>query len=159
MAKICSNAELDARFIKATKKFRLVDAEEFLNSGANIDAVDRKGMTALIYAARGGNLRVVQFLVELGAALDVQDHAGYTAAMYSAYHRRPKVAEYLAHSGANLILKNNRGQNAYDIAMGKGYKDVATIFPEIDLTADLKRGTDALSRLRRGIRPSRINAT
>ena len=30
-------------------------------------------MTALIFAARGGDLKVVAFLVENGAKLDVQD--------------------------------------------------------------------------------------
>ena len=117
--------ELDLRFIKATKKLRLADAEELLAKGANIDAVDIRGRNALIYAARGGNLKVTQFLVENSAKLDIQDPSGWTAAMHSAFHRRPKVAEYLVQSGANLILRNSVGDTARDIAIKKGYQDIA----------------------------------
>jgi ankyrin repeat protein len=53
--------------------------ELLLDLGANIDAVDDHGMTALIRAARCGHGKVVQLLRNRGANCEVKDKKGWTA--------------------------------------------------------------------------------
>merc|ERR1719221_418381 len=46
----------------------------------NLDAVDEKGLTALMIAAQEGHANVVDALIFAGADLSLQDHSGRTAA-------------------------------------------------------------------------------
>ncbi len=50
-----------------------------LGAGADIDAKDNGGLTALIGAAWNGYLPAVETLLEAGADVNVRDNDGYTA--------------------------------------------------------------------------------
>ena len=49
-----------------------------LDAGANINAVESNGRTALHGAAQKGYDQVVRFLAERGAALEIKDRRGFT---------------------------------------------------------------------------------
>ena len=51
----------------------------FVEAGADIDAQNDLGNTALHYAAQTGATRIVEYLVSKGAKLDVYNYAGQTA--------------------------------------------------------------------------------
>ena len=52
--------------------------------GANVDATDKIGNTALMFAARDGHKDKVQMLVKDGANVDATDKIGNTALMFAA---------------------------------------------------------------------------
>src|SRR4029077_15403654 len=59
--------------------------------GADVNATNDLGMTALHGAAFHGSLRIIQFLVEKGANLDAKDKAGQTP-LHKALNIKPKDA-------------------------------------------------------------------
>lgn len=65
-----------------------------LNNGADINAVDEYGYTALHSAAENGNLEVVKLLVEQGADVNIRTPDGQTAAEL-AEAENPNVVAYL----------------------------------------------------------------
>jgi uncharacterized protein len=71
-----------------------------LQHGADINAADKKGNTALHVASTGrGSLKIVNFLYEHGAALDARNQAGQTpreAALASRFRDRSAVATLLS---------------------------------------------------------------
>ena len=64
--------------IGATKGDPLDAMRLFLKAGADVNAVNDLGFTALHYAAQGGRNRIVEFLGTNGAKLDVKNKAGKT---------------------------------------------------------------------------------
>jgi ankyrin repeat protein len=55
-----------------------------LESGVSINARDRIGTSALMYAVQRGNPEVIQLLLDRGADLDFQNSYGFTALTYAA---------------------------------------------------------------------------
>ncbi len=63
--------------------------------------VPEGGMTALLYAARDGNLEIARMLVAGGAAVDQSDANGTSALLVSAINGNVDLAKFLLASGAN----------------------------------------------------------
>lgn len=67
-----------------------------------LNRLDREGYTPLAYAARAGNLEIVELLVKSGASVDRTDeYAGWTPLMQAANQRHAAVVRYLLNHGAN----------------------------------------------------------
>jgi len=71
-----------------------------LRHGADVDAVDPKGLTALHYSARVGNTAAAALLLEFGADVNVVDSDGYTVLVTAVAHKQRAVAHLLLQSGA-----------------------------------------------------------
>lgn len=69
--------------------------EQALSSGADIDARDEDGYTALMWAARHGHLSAVRLLNEKGADLQLRTPAGSSAYKLATNFGRYDVADYL----------------------------------------------------------------
>ena len=54
-----------------------------LKAGADINAKDNNGFTALMGACKGGYVTVLSPLIEAGADVDARDNDGNTALMYA----------------------------------------------------------------------------
>lgn len=76
--------------------------------------VNRPGWTPLHYAAAGGQLDMVKFLVEENAYLDAQSPNDTTPLMMAARQKFPSIAEYLVAQGADPTLRNQAGFTAAD---------------------------------------------
>ncbi len=61
----------------------------------DVNYLDRTGSTALMYAAYGGYLNIVKYLVENGANQEIKNLKGGTAAKYAAYVGNREIANYL----------------------------------------------------------------
>nr|CDP29975.1 Putative protein of unknown function [Podospora anserina S mat+] len=87
---------------------------ELLDRGADIDARDEGGFTALMWAVDGGHLSTVRLLVENGADLDARsDQEGNTALMLAAMQVSPSsVMHLLVEHGADVNVRNNDGESA-----------------------------------------------
>ena len=106
-------------------------------SAVDLNAVDRHGYTALIYAARKGYEEIVIALLGAtgtdGTAVDLNtaDQYGCTALILAAYHGHPKIAVALLRAtgkdGAtvDVSLKDNQGHTAHSYAR----KQSTGIFP------------------------------
>lgn len=74
-----------------------LDAVQKLIQQVKIDVnyLDRTGSSALMYAAYGGFLSIVKYLVTHGAKIDVKNLKGGTAIRYAAYAGHRAVVDYL----------------------------------------------------------------
>lgn len=91
-------------------------ARLLLDSGANPDIGNVKGITPLMYSARYGNLEMCKLLIEYGASLNLQDVHGDTALMVATRTGNPEVAECLIIAGAELGIRNRQSLTALDYA-------------------------------------------
>jgi len=109
-------------------------AKLLVEYGADVNAVDVDGNTALMDAANFGHLNVVKFLVEHGAnvnaAATVEGYTGYTALIYASERGHVNVVKYLIKHGANINAKKKNGDTALSLAENNGHTEVARILSE-----------------------------
>ena len=113
-----------------------------LEAGTNVNAVDRDGVSALMWAsgseaeeeghkkglfekATKGHIDVVRWLLKYGAQLDLRDNDGITAIMYACYHGHDGAVEVLANNGADASYENKSGKNALQLASSAGFFSAA----------------------------------
>lgn len=104
--------------------------DRLLESGADIDARDGYGQTALMLATPRGHEAVVRRLIEAGADLDVTAKYGLSALMLAVVNHHDAVARALAAAGADLTLRGTGeggffGKTAADLAHGSGQTALA----------------------------------
>ena len=90
---------------EAAHRGSIDELDGLLASGADIDARDRHGGTALMIAAVKGFGEVVGWLIEHGAALDHKGKYGLTALMLAVINGHVDVVRKLADAGANVDLR------------------------------------------------------
>ena len=93
---------------------KLEELKEAINAGADVNAKDNKGATALIQAAYEGNIEVAELLLKHGADVNARNNDGCTALMFAAFDGYPEIAEILITYGANKNLRDKYGSTAYD---------------------------------------------
>jgi Ankyrin repeats (3 copies)/Ankyrin repeat len=102
-------------------------AKELLKSGANVAAVNRRGATALHYAAdgslgsRGWNPKaqaeMIAFLIHAGADPNVLDKSGVAPLHRAVRQRCPGAVDSLLRHGAAVRLKNGSGSTPLHLAV------------------------------------------
>jgi ankyrin repeat protein len=111
---------------------------EQIAAGADVNALDRYGQTALMLAALGGHLNGVGVLIRAGANLDVTAKFGLSATMLAVINGHESVARVLGAAGANLSLVGSgapgfAGKIAAQLATDRGLGALAhELSPEQD---------------------------
>jgi ankyrin repeat protein len=108
-----------------------------LEGGADVNARDRYGQTALMLAAHAGHREVVEALIRYRANLDIIAKYGLSALMLALVAGHEEVARLLVKAGADLSLRGSgapgfAGKTAYDLAVERGM---------LGLSAELKLST------------------
>lgn len=92
--------------------------------GADANAVDRLGRTALMRAAKADDSQSVEWLLRAGAKVDqATTQQGWTALMWAARHAAAKAIVALLIGGANRDLRDREGQTALSLAIRYGHGD------------------------------------
>lgn len=92
-----------------------LDGVDFLiNSGADINATTKDRKTALMIAAKNGDLRTVRTLLSKNVSVDQPDSTGLTALIYATTNLSPQnleIVEMLLKKGAdiNLLVSDSKG--------------------------------------------------
>lgn len=79
--------------------------EFIINAGANINAQDEYGFTALMYAALYGEMTLILLFIKNNALLDLQNIYGQTA-LFNAANFHQDAAKLLIEKGANINLQS-----------------------------------------------------
>jgi FOG: Ankyrin repeat len=82
--------------------------DRLLNQGAEVNAVDRSGVTALMRAAYHGQLPMVRALIAHGADPNSADRGGLTALTMAKHAGHKEIAEALLSSGAQAKTNSAR---------------------------------------------------
>ena len=143
-----------------------------IDKGAQIDAKNGAGATALMAAASNGSPAAVQFLLEKGADARVRTKLGETALGNAAGAGNAETVKLLLDRGADVNSRNGRGYSPLMLAAGSDAvnaevvklllaKGADTSFAaDYDETArDLasKRGDTQVTRLLGGVAKSGVN--
>ena len=83
-----------------------------LEAGANMDAVDDRGITALHLAASAGHVLVMQHLLVCGVNVDRTDVHGSAPLHYAVTMQQHAAVQLLINAGADQELVNHQGYSA-----------------------------------------------
>lgn len=95
--------------LEMTRRENLEELPRVIRGGANLDAFNQRGETALHLASDKGNLELVKILVAAGAEVDKKDRYGWTPCMIAAGNGFFPVVRYLHGHGANLNAAEAKG--------------------------------------------------
>jgi ankyrin repeat protein len=130
-----AGAKLDARADDGAgvlgNAVRSLDAETIraaIETGAAVDQPDRDGKTALMIAARLGDLAMIELFLRLGADPNKRgDPPGVTALMLAANNAHREAVERLLAAGADPNAKADDGWDAVRAAEDVGEDDIAAL--------------------------------
>ena len=87
-----------------------------LAAGADIDALDGRGRTALMYAVDKGYVLLVEPLLEAKADPDIRAPDGPTALFMAIAHGHTEIVAMLMKAGADVSIYGSKGKTAVDVA-------------------------------------------
>ncbi len=110
----------------------LAHVRSLLQSGADCNASNEEGATALMAAAGIGRLDIVEVLIESGANVNAADTRGWTALMKAIYNYEldcgfPEIVRALIAAGAGIETKIAYGTRPLMLAAGYGQAGVVEV--------------------------------
>ena len=118
-----------------------------LDQGADIEARDASGRSALHWACRRGHGEIVALLLDRGGDIEAVNNAGWTPVMSASLNGRLEVVQLLHARGADIHHSNVYGYNALHRAAWCGHLPVCEFLLSkgVDLMAAANNGATALS--------------
>ena len=92
--------DLSSDLHSAAKRGDITAVNALLAKGAEVNAKDKDGRTALMYAAGNGHTETVETLLAKGAEVNAEDKGGRTALMYATWKGHTKIVRLLKQAGA-----------------------------------------------------------
>lgn len=134
---------MSQQLIEAVNAGDVARVRDLIAQGADVDARDAYGATALMNAAHSGNLEMVETLLAAGAEVDAKDELGWTALMKACFNAEqdrgfPDIVSRLIKAGADPNVKITYGIRPLMLAAGYGEARVCE--------ALLAGGADVLAR-------------
>jgi len=117
-----ANDSLDEQLMEAADRGDLVEVKSLLDKGANIDARDGLGRTALTEAAEQGDLEIVRLLLSKGADVKANADSGWPALTKAAARGHLELARLLLDNGVPIDAKDRNGSTALMKATRQGVR-------------------------------------
>ncbi|XP_017000069.2 E3 ubiquitin-protein ligase MIB2 [Drosophila takahashii] len=125
-----------------------VDLVSYLISkGANVNAVDKEGDSALHYAAFGNQPATMRVLLQHGAEVNFLNSSHCSALHICAHKKTPHCVRELLQHNANVNIQDSYGDTALHDAIGKENTEVVELLcnaPNLDFTVKNNRGFNVL---------------
>ncbi len=110
------------------KQYRLIEIIEYLlDNGADINAKNNYGWTALIWASRNGHKDIVKLLLDNNADINVQHNNGFKALIWASVNGYEDIVKLLLDNSANINAKDKNGYTALIWASVNGHKDMVQL--------------------------------
>jgi hypothetical protein len=103
-----------------------------LERGAEVNAKDSSGSTALVGAACSGQTNVVGLLLDNGADINANAMWDGTPLMEAAHDDKIEVVKLLLARGADISATDGEGQTALDVARKKGNVAIVQLLQQIE---------------------------
>lgn len=131
---------LDSELHNATIARDSTRIEYLLKRGAKVNARDTEQQTPLIVAAKGGDLSVMNGLLEYKANPNAQDDDGWTAGMHAVRSNEPKVFRLLGKHKADFNIVNKEGLTALAMAVSDNKANAAVAMLDNNANPDFVMG-------------------
>ncbi len=102
----------ESDFIWFSSQNNLEKVKELAGVVQNIDIKDKRGSTALHWAAYRGNVNIVNFLLSRGAQVDIRDKTRKTPLQWAAGHGHYDITTLLLNYNADPDLSDEKGDTA-----------------------------------------------
>jgi ankyrin repeat protein len=122
-----TQAELNAQLLKAIPNGDPVTVSALIAAGADVNAVNRHGDTALTVAARHGCTNTVSVLIAAGANLNTADQDGNTSLMLAAIRGHITTVSALIVAKADVNAANQYGDTPLILAASNGHIDIVSV--------------------------------
>jgi len=132
--------DVNSQLIEAGKNGGTRNIEGLLAAGAEVDAKDEKGVTALMHASAEGHTQSVEALLDAGADVSVQADDGLTALMVVA-RGNTEIARALLAAGADVNAKAQHGVTPLMVAVATGNTQIVRAL--LDAGADVDAKADS----------------
>jgi ankyrin repeat protein len=137
--------ELSIQLLLAKRPaFPLTFVEKTIAAGLDVNAVDRKlDETLLMYAARTGNLKLAQLVVEKGAVVDQtnvisRQQQGENAFILACKHGYFDLVDFLLSKGSKVSATDRNGASAMHLVVKEGNHDSICRLVERGLGTNLR---------------------
>ena len=99
-----------------------------LDKGADPNARDAAGNTALMGAVFKGHAGLTEMLLKAGSGIDLVNGQGDSALMFAVRYDKPKLARMLVDAGASPDLKSGDGKSPREVAKAGGNESILECF-------------------------------
>jgi ankyrin repeat protein len=139
-------ADINSDLLTAAAQGHTDSARLLLENGANVNAKNPHGESALILAAKYGHTGIVKRLLEAGAKINAMNKFGQTSLILSAKNGHSDTVKTLLESGANVNDKDLNGKTALIVSAKNGHTyTVETLLEKnADTNVQDKNGKTAL---------------
>lgn len=118
--------------------------KDLLADGAEVNAMNSTGRTAMMAASFNGNLRVVRVLLAYGADVNLADEYGNTALMDAVMFGREELVNLLITAGADVNAKDKKGISVIEKSKTTPYTHIVKILePLVAVEAEQEQGDSA----------------
>ena len=104
---------------KAASKGNLAEVKRLITAGADLNALDSYGATALHRAAIKNRPKIAKMLLAAGADVDVNSSRGHTALHWATQSGNAEVVKVLLDAGANPDRLNGVDKTAWELIGGQ----------------------------------------
>jgi ankyrin repeat protein len=107
--------------IAAIERNDMVELQQHLEQGVNLNERDHRGRTAIMAATHANNPKIVKILIEAGADINLKDAMQDNPFLYAGAEGLLQILKLLIEAGADTKLTNRYGGNALIPAAEKGH--------------------------------------
>ena len=109
----------------------------FIESGVDVDKVNKTGVTPLVVAALKGRIEVVDALIKAGAAVDkVNKNEGFTSLIIAALKGHVEIVKALIQAGASVKAVDMYGFTPLMRAVEYGHAEAVKVLIEVGAAVD-----------------------
>jgi ankyrin repeat protein len=120
----------------ANKDVDTAQIQALLSRGADLDARDETGRTALLIATHGNRIEIARTLIEAGADVNAKDRINDSPYLYAGARGHLEILKMTLAHGADLTSTNRYGGTALIPASERGHVDTVRALIEAGIEVD-----------------------
>ncbi len=124
LTKTESEENIMESFINSAKRSDTEKVLQLLNEGADINATDQQGMTAVMAATVNHRTDTVYALIQEGADINIRNHNEDNVLLYASAEGFLDIVKFAVEAGADTTLTNRFGGTALIPAADRGHVEI-----------------------------------